>query len=43
MTGLLTGHCHWKGHLLKLGLADSPRCDKCKRATEMASRVLCDL
>ena len=43
MTGLLTGHCHRKGHLFKLGLADSPRCDRCKQATEMATHVLCDL
>lgn len=38
----LTGHCHLKGHLFKLGVIDSPRCDRCKQALETASRVLCD-
>jgi hypothetical protein len=42
MTGLLTGHRNLKGHLFKLGLVDSPRCDRCKEASETASRVLCD-
>jgi len=27
MTGLLSGHCHLKGHLFKLGLVNSPECD----------------
>jgi hypothetical protein len=35
-TGLL------KGHLIKLGLADSPTCDTCKQAPETASHVLCN-
>jgi hypothetical protein len=34
MTGLLTGHCHLKGHLLKLGLVNSLECDRCKQASE---------
>jgi hypothetical protein len=42
ITGLLTGHCHLKGHLLKLGLVDSARCDGCKLASETASRVVFD-
>jgi hypothetical protein len=42
MTGLLTGHCHLKGHLFKIGLVYSPKCDRCKQASEMASHVLCD-
>jgi hypothetical protein len=42
MMGLLTGHCHLKEHLLKLGLVDSPRCDRCKQAFETASHVLGD-
>jgi hypothetical protein len=42
MTGLLTGHCHLKGHLLKVGLLNSPQCDRCKQASEMASHILCD-
>jgi hypothetical protein len=32
MTGLLTGHCHLKGHLFKLGLINSPECNRCKQA-----------
>jgi hypothetical protein len=34
MTGLLTGHCHLKGHLFKLGLVSSPECDRWKQASE---------
>jgi hypothetical protein len=30
VVGLLTGHCHLKGHLLKLGLSDSPTCERCQ-------------
>jgi hypothetical protein len=26
VTGLFTGHCHLKGHLFKLGLANDPTC-----------------
>jgi hypothetical protein len=29
VTGLLTGHCHLKGHLFKLGKADNPICSRC--------------
>jgi hypothetical protein len=39
MTGLLTGHCHLKGHLFKLGLVNSPKCNRCKQASETASNV----
>jgi hypothetical protein len=42
MTGFLTGQCLLKGHLFKLGLADSPWHDRHKQAVEMASHVLCD-
>jgi hypothetical protein len=42
MTGLLTGHCHLKGHLFKLGLVNSPECNRCNQASETASHVLCD-
>jgi hypothetical protein len=42
MTVLLTGHCHCKGCLFKLGLVNSPECDRCKRASETASHILCD-
>jgi hypothetical protein len=27
--GLLTGHCHLKGHLFKLGLTVDPICERC--------------
>jgi hypothetical protein len=40
LTRLFTGHCHLKGHLFKLGLVDSPKCDRCKQASETASHVL---
>jgi hypothetical protein len=39
MMGLPRGHCHLKGHLCKLALVDSPRCDRCKQAFETASHV----
>jgi hypothetical protein len=42
MTGLPTGHCHLKGHLFKLGLVNSPECNRCKQASETASCVPCD-
>jgi hypothetical protein len=42
MTGPLTGHYYLKGHVFKLGLVDSPRCDRCIQASEMASHLLCD-
>jgi hypothetical protein len=28
IAGLFTGHCHLKGHLLKLGLMDDPTCER---------------
>jgi len=42
VTGLPTGHYHLKGHPFKLRLVNSPQCDGCKQASEMASHVLCD-
>ena len=30
LTGLLTGHCHLIGHLIKLGLVNIPEFDRCK-------------
>lgn len=42
MSALLTGQCHLKGHLLKLGMVDSPRCDRCHQAFETASHILFD-
>jgi hypothetical protein len=42
MTGLLTGHCRLKGHLFKLELINSAKCDRCKQASETAQHILCD-
>jgi hypothetical protein len=42
LTGLLTGHCHLRGHLLKLGKVNSPICRRCLRKAETASHILCD-
>jgi hypothetical protein len=42
MTGLLTGHCHFRRRLLKLGLVGSSRCERYKQTSETASHVLCD-
>jgi hypothetical protein len=39
LTVLLTGHCHLKGHLFELGLVNSPGCDRCKQASEMATHT----
>jgi hypothetical protein len=30
LTGLLTGDCHLKGQLFKMGLVNSSKCDRCK-------------
>lgn len=38
---LLTGHCNIKAHLFKVGLVNSPGCNKCKQASEIASHILC--
>jgi hypothetical protein len=40
--GLLTGHCHLKGHLSKMGLENDPICERCLEADESAADVLCD-
>jgi hypothetical protein len=42
VVGLLTGHCHLKGHLFKLGLSDSPTCERCQEKDETATHVLCE-
>jgi hypothetical protein len=39
---LLTGHCHLKGHLIKLGLTDDPVCERCLEEDESATHILCD-
>ena len=36
LTGLLTAHCHWQGHLFKLGLVNSP-----EQASETVLHILC--
>jgi hypothetical protein len=42
VTGLLTGHCHLRGHIFKLGKVISLNCRRCYHETEIASHVLCD-
>jgi hypothetical protein len=42
VVGLLTGHCHLKGHLFKLGLTDDPICESCLEEDESAIHILCD-
>jgi hypothetical protein len=42
VVGLLTGHCHLKGHLSKLGLANDPICKRCLEEDESATHILCD-
>jgi hypothetical protein len=42
VVGLLTGHCHLKGHLFKLGLTDDPTCERCMQEDESATHILCD-
>jgi hypothetical protein len=39
VVGLLTGHCHLKGHLFKLGLTDNPTCERCLQENESATRM----
>jgi hypothetical protein len=42
VTGLLTGHFHLKGHLFKMGLIDSPICERCLAKDKSATHILCD-
>jgi hypothetical protein len=42
VVGLLTGHCHLKGHLFKLGLTDDPICERCLKEDESVTHILCD-
>jgi hypothetical protein len=42
VVGLLTGHCHVKGHLFKLGLINDPIYERCQEEDESASHILCD-
>jgi hypothetical protein len=42
MVGLLTGKCHLKGHLFKLGLTDDPTCERCLQEDESPTHILCN-
>jgi hypothetical protein len=42
VTGLLTGHCQLRGHLLKMGMVSSPNSIRCYHETKTASHVVCD-
>jgi hypothetical protein len=42
VVGLLTGHCHLKGHLFELGLTDDPTCERRLQEDESATHILCD-
>jgi hypothetical protein len=42
VVGLLTGHCHLKGRLLKMGLTDNLICERCPQKDESAMHILCD-
>jgi hypothetical protein len=39
VVGLLTGHCHLKGHLFKLGLSDNTTCERCLEEDESATHM----
>jgi hypothetical protein len=39
---LLTGHCHLKGQLFKLGLTADPICERCLEDDESCIHILCD-
>jgi hypothetical protein len=41
-TGLLTSHCHLKGHLFEMELTDSPNRERCLEKDESATHILCD-
>jgi hypothetical protein len=42
VVGLLTGQCHLKGHLFKLGLTNDPICERFLEEDESATHILCD-
>jgi hypothetical protein len=42
MIGLFTGHSHLKGHLLRLGLTDDPKHERCLEKDESATHIPCD-
>jgi hypothetical protein len=39
VVGLLTGHCHLKGHLFKFGLTDDPICERYLDEEESATHT----
>jgi hypothetical protein len=43
LTGLLRGHCHFKGHPFKLRLVNHSKCDRCKQPSETACEALATL
>jgi hypothetical protein len=42
VVGILTGHCHLKGHLFKLGVTADPICERCLEDDESSIHILCD-
>jgi hypothetical protein len=38
--GRTIGHCHLKGHIFKMGLADCPICERCLERDESATHIL---
>jgi hypothetical protein len=42
VVGLLTGHCHLKGNLFKLGLTADPIRERCLEYDESSIHILCD-
>jgi hypothetical protein len=38
----LSGHCHLKEHLFKLGLTNDSICEWCLEEDESATHILCD-
>jgi hypothetical protein len=41
VTGLHMGHCHLKAHLFKMGLMNSPICEKCLEKYVSVTHILC--
>jgi hypothetical protein len=40
VTGLITGHCHLKGHVYRLELVDNHICNRCLECCETALHML---
>lgn len=41
-TGILTGHCHLRKHLHRMGLSDTPLCRGCEQEDETVEHILCE-